>query len=254
MSFKSILVANRGEIAVRIIRAANDLNLRTVAVFSEDDSASLHAKMADETCALNGRGVHAYLDIDGVITAARTTGCDALHPGYGFLAENAGLARRCAEEEIVFIGPKIENLELFGDKGEARAAADRAQVPILRGIDRAVSLKEAKAFFTSLGPNAGMMIKAVAGGGGRGTRKVTKEDQIEDVYERCRSEATSALGNGELYVEEFIKRARHIEVQILGDRESNIIHLGERECSVQRRYQKAVEIAPAPPLIHYWPR
>ncbi|MFC1885478.1 carboxyl transferase domain-containing protein [Thermodesulfobacteriota bacterium] len=248
MSFKSVLVANRGEIAIRIIRTANDLNLRSVAVFSEDDSASLHTKTADETYMLNGRGVPAYLDIDAIIKAAESTGCDAIHPGYGFLSENADFARRCAEEGIVFIGPNVENLELFGDKGGARAAAARAEVPVLRGIDRAVSLEEAKGFFASLGPNAGMMIKAVYGGGGRGSRNVTKEDQIEDAYERCRSEAVSALGNGALYVEEFIKQARHIEVQILGDRQGNIIHLGERECSVQRRHQKAVEVAPAPHL------
>jgi pyruvate carboxylase len=246
MSFKGVLVANRGEIAVRIIRAANDLNLRTVAVFSEDESASLHTKMADETYELNGRGVPAYLDMDGIIKAAKSTGCDGIHPGYGFLAENADFARRCMKEGIVFIGPKVENLELFGDKAQARAAAARAEVPILRGIDRAVSLEEAKGFFASLGPNAAMMLKAVAGGGGRGSRTVTEEDQIEDVYDLCQSEALHALGNGDLYVEEFIKQARHIEVQILGDCQGNIIHLGERECSVQRRHQKIIEVAPAP--------
>jgi len=248
MSFDSILIANRGEIAVRIIRAAGDLNLRTVAVFSEDDAASLHGKMADEAHRLEGRGVPAYLDSDGIIAAARSTGCDAIHPGYGFLSENADFARRCAQEGIVFIGPKVESLELFGDKGQARAAAARADVPILRGINRDVSLKETKEFFTSLGKNAAMMIKAVAGGGGRGSRMVTEEDQIEEAYDRCRSEAASALGNDTLYVEEFVQRARHIEVQILGDHQGNIIHLGERECSVQRRYQKAIEIAPAPHL------
>jgi len=248
MNFKSVLVANRGEIAVRIIRAASDLNLRTVAVFSEDDSASLHTKMVDETYSLNGRGVPAYLDIAEIIKAAKSTGCDSIHPGYGFLSENADFARRCMEEGIVFIGPKVENLKLFGDKDQARAAAARAEVPILRGINRAVSLDEVKAFFASLGPNARMMIKAVNGGGGRGSRTVTEEEQIEDAYDLCQSEATYAFGNGKLYVEEFIKQARHIEVQILGDRQGNIIHLGERECSVQRRYQKAVEVAPAPHL------
>jgi acetyl/propionyl-CoA carboxylase alpha subunit/acetyl-CoA carboxylase carboxyltransferase component len=248
MKFDRLLVANRGEIAVRIIRAANDLNIRSVAVFSEDDSASLHLKMADDTVLLEGRGVPAYLDIDGIIQAAENTGCDAIHPGYGFLSENPEFARRCADKGIVFIGPDIENLELFGDKGRARAAAVRAGIPVLRGIDRAVSLEEAKAFFASIVPNAGMMIKALYGGGGRGSRTVTEADQIEDAYERCRSEAITALGNGDLYVEEFIKQARHIEVQILGDRGGNISHLGERECSVQRRYQKLVETAPAPHL------
>jgi len=248
MYFKNILVANRGEIAVRIMRAANDLNLRTVAVFSEDDSASLHTKMADETYALNGRSVPAYLDTNEIIKAAKITGSDAIHPGYGFLAEDAEFAKKCKEAGIVFIGPTTEILELFGDKGRARTAAAHAKVPILRGIDRSVTLDEAIAFFNSLGPDAGMMIKAVAGGGGRGSRLVTEKNQIEETYYRCQSEAKSALKNQALYVEEFIKRARHIEVQILGDQQGHIIHLGERECSVQRRHQKIIEIAPAPHL------
>ncbi|MCH8219515.1 MAG: ATP-grasp domain-containing protein, partial [Planctomycetes bacterium] len=174
--------------------------------------------------------------------------CDAIHPGYGFLAENAAFARKCAESGIVFIGPDVEHLELFGDKGRARAAAADADVPILKGIDKSVSLEEAQEFYASLGSNAGMMIKAVAGGGGRGSRAVTDEADIERAYNRCKSEATSAFGNGELYVEELIEHARHIEVQILGDKNGEIVHLGERECSVQRRYQKIVEIAPAPNL------
>jgi len=248
MSFKNVMVANRGEVAIRIVRAARDLGLRTVVVFTEDDSASLHTKMADGAYRLDGRGVSAYLDIDGIIDAAQSTGCEAIHPGYGFLSENADFARRCAEEGIAFIGPTVEDLELFGDKGEARAAAARAEVPILRGTDRAVSLDEARAFFASLGPDAGMMIKAVAGGGGRGSRIVNEADEIEDTYSRCQSEARSTLKSGDLYVEEFVRQARHIEVQILGDLQGNIIHLGERECSIQRRYQKAIEVAPAPHL------
>ncbi|MBI4766209.1 MAG: ATP-grasp domain-containing protein [Deltaproteobacteria bacterium] len=248
MEITGLLIANRGEIAVRIIRAASDLNLRTVAVFSEDDSASLHATMADEAQALAGRGVRAYMNMNGILEAARSTGCNAIHPGYGFLAEQADFARRCGEEGLLFIGPSIENLIIFGDKAQARQAAARAEVPILRGINRAVSLEEAKDFFSSLGPKAAMMIKAIAGGGGRGTRIVTEENQIEETYTRCRSEAGFVFKNGDLYVEEFIKQARHIEVQILGDRRGNLTHLGDRECTIQRRHQKLIEVAPAPYL------
>ncbi|MEW6186353.1 MAG: carboxyl transferase domain-containing protein, partial [Thermodesulfobacteriota bacterium] len=246
MKITGLLIANRGEIAIRIIRAANDLGIRTVSVFSEDDSESLHTRMADEACLLNGRGVSAYLDINGILSAATSKNCNAIHPGYGFLAEQANFARRCEEEGILFIGPSITNLELFGDKARARESAARAGVPVLRGINRAVSLEDAKAFFNSLGPKAAMMIKAVAGGGGRGSRIVTEADQIEETYSRCRSEAFYVFKNGDLYVEEFIPQARHIEVQILGDQQGNIIHLGERECSVQRRHQKLIEAAPAP--------
>ena len=248
MSFQKILIANRGEIAIRIMRAANDLGIQTVAIYSEDDATSLHRTIADESFALPGRGVPAYLDMDTIIDAAKEMNCDAVHPGYGFLAENSEFAKKCDEQNLTFIGPDVEHLELFGNKGRARAAATAAGVPILKGIDRSVSVEEAKEFFSSLGANAGMMIKAVAGGGGRGSRAVTEELEIEETFKRCQSEATSAFGNGELYVEEFIQQARHIEVQILGDKSGNIINLGERECSVQRRYQKIVEIAPAPHL------
>ena len=248
MGFQSILVANRGEIAIRIMRAANDLGINAVAVYSKDDSQALHRTVADQAVALKGRGVPAYLNMDGIIEAAKESNCDAIHPGYGFLAENAAFARKCAENGIAFIGPDVEHLELFGDKGRARAAAANVDVPILKGIDRSVSLEEAQEFYASLDGKSGMMIKAIAGGGGRGTRAVTNEADIEDAYNRCRSEANIAFGSGELYVEEFLERARHIEVQILGDKSGNIVHLGERECSIQRRYQKIVEIAPAPNL------
>ena len=246
MKIKSLLIANRGEIAIRIIRAAKDMKLKTVAVFSEDDSASLHTKMADEVLPLKGRGVPAYLDIDEIIAAAKNTGCNAIHPGYGFLSENKDFARRCGEEEILFIGPTVENLALCGDKARARTAAIEAGVPVLRGINRSVTLEEAKAFFAELNGGTGMMIKAIAGGGGRGSRIVTEPGQIEEAYDRCRIEAEIAFGNKTLYVEEFFNCARHIEVQILGDCWGNIAHLGERECSVQRRHQKIIEVAPAP--------
>ena len=248
MTITSLLVANRGEIAIRITRAAADLGIRTVAVFSEDDDNSLHTRVADEARRLDGRGAAAYLDIDGVIAAAKAMGCDAIHPGYGFLAENADFAYRCIEAGITFVGPNVEHLELFGDKARARAAAAAADVPILRGLDHAVSLQEARVFLDSLGADGAMMIKAVAGGGGRGTRAVTDSTALAGTYERCQSEAKASFGNGDVYVEEFVSRARHIEVQIVGDLHGAIIHLGERECSVQRRYQKVIEVAPAPNL------
>ena len=247
MSFDAVLIANRGEIAIRIARAASELGLRTVAVYSEDDARSLHIRAADEARSLDGIGAAAYLDEEAVVEAARNAGCGAIHPGYGFLAERASFARRCAEAGIVFVGPKTEHLELFGDKGRARAAAVASYVPVLRGLDRAVSLDEAREFLTSLDGGA-MIIKAVAGGGGRGTRVVDNADDLEATYQRCQSEARAAFGVEDVYVEEFLTRARHVEVQILGDDQGNVAHLGERECSVQRRYQKVVEIAPAPCL------
>ncbi|MFL2783946.1 MAG: carboxyl transferase domain-containing protein [Dehalococcoidia bacterium] len=248
MGFKKILIANRGEIAIRIMRASSDLGISTVAVFSEDDSESLHRTIADESFQLEGQGVFAYLDIEGIINIAKENAVDAIHPGYGFLAENADFTKRCDEEGIAFIGPNLEHIELFGDKGRARKAASDAGVPVLKGIDRPVTVEEAKEFFESLGDSSGMMIKAVAGGGGRGSRAVLKASELERAFKRCTSEARNAFGNGDLYVEQFIGKARHIEIQILGDKNGNIIDLGERECSVQRRYQKIVEIAPAPNL------
>ena len=248
-----LLVANRGEIAIRVMRAAAELGIPTVAVAPPDDAGALHTGKADEAVTLDGQGAAAYLDIEGILAAARDTGCDAVHPGYGFLAENADFARRCAEAGLVFVGPRVETLELFGDKARARAAATAAGVPVVRGIDRAVTAGEAAAFFDALGEGApgagrGMMIKAVAGGGGRGSRRVESAADVPSTYERCRAEALAAFGNGEVYVEEFIRRARHVEVQILGDATGAVAHLGERECSVQRHFQKIVEVAPAPGL------
>ncbi len=249
MTLTSVLIANRGEIAIRIARAAGDLGLRTVAIFSEDDATSLHRRMADASHALAGKGAKAYLDMDAVIQAARANGCDAIHPGYGFLSERAAFAERCAAAGLTFIGPKVEHLALFGDKTRARAAALAAEVPVTRGIDRSVSLDEARAFFQTLAADGqAMIIKALAGGGGRGTRVVTDLTDLDGAYERCRSEAQAAFGVEDVYVEAFIARARHIEVQILGDLTGGTAHLGERECSVQRRFQKVVEIAPAPGL------
>ncbi len=248
MTPNSLLIANRGEIAIRIIRAAAEMGIRTVAVFPDDDSSSLHTRRADEARHLTGVGAAAYLDGEQIIAIARESGCDAIHPGYGFLSENAGFARRCASEGIKFVGPRAEMLELFGDKVQARALAERCGVPIMRGTSGATSLDEARRFFSSLGAGASMMIKAVAGGGGRGMRAVSRAEDIEEAYKRCQSEARASFGNGDVYAEQLMPRARHIEVQIIGDGSGNVSHLWERECSIQRRNQKIVEIAPSPGL------
>ncbi len=248
MPVTKLLIANRGEIAIRIARAAADMGLPTVAVHSVDDAKSLHPRVADEVYALAGQGAAAYLNAESIIAAAQETGCDAIHPGYGFLAERADFARQCSAAGLTFVGPNVAQLELFGDKSSARVAAGHADVPVIRGLDHAVTLEEAKAFFASLGSGSAMIIKAVAGGGGRGTRAVMGADEVEAAYQRCQSEAAAAFGKSDVYVEEFVPRARHVEVQILGDRVGAIAHLGERECSVQRRFQKIVEIAPAPNL------
>ncbi len=245
---RRLLIANRGEIAVRIARAAMDLGIEAIAVYSEDDANGLHLRIADEAVPLRGRGVPAYLDIEGVVGRAVDANCDAVHPGYGFLAENAAFATACAGAGITFVGPRPEVLELFGDKGRARAASSDADVPVLRGTDRPTTLQETQEFFAGLDEGKAMIIKALAGGGGRGTRVVASADEIERAYERCRSEAERAFGNGSLYVEELIPRARHIEVQLLGDEDGGLIDFGERECSAQRRHQKVVETAPAPNL------
>jgi acetyl/propionyl-CoA carboxylase alpha subunit/acetyl-CoA carboxylase carboxyltransferase component len=248
MTPNSLLIANRGEIAIRIIRAAAEMGIRTVAVFPNDDSSSLHTRRADEARRLTGVGAAAYLDGEQIIAIAKESGCDAIHPGYGFLSENAGFAQRCATEGIKFIGPRAEILELFGDKVQARALAERCGVPIMRGTSGATSLDEARNFFSSLGAGASMMIKAVAGGGGRGMRTISRAEEIEEAYKRCQSEARASFGNGAVYVEQLMPRARHIEVQIIGDGSGNVSHLWERECSIQRRNQKIVEIAPSPGL------
>jgi acetyl/propionyl-CoA carboxylase alpha subunit/acetyl-CoA carboxylase carboxyltransferase component len=244
---KHLLIANRGEIAIRIARAASELGIATTAIFSEDDAASLHVKRADNQVALSGQGVAAYLDIEQIVRATREAGCDALHPGYGFLAENAEFARRCAEAGIVFVGPTPELLDLFGDKTSARAFAETHNVPLLPGTKGDTTLEEAQAFFASLGADGAVMIKAVAGGGGRGMRAVRREADLADAYERCRSEALGAFGNPAVYVEKLVGRARHIEVQVIGDGVA-VSHLWERDCTLQRRNQKLVEIAPSPTL------
>lgn len=200
MTISSILIANRGEIAIRIARAAADLGRRTVSVWSEDDAESLHRRMSDETVGLRGRGPAAYLDMDGILQAAIESGCDAVHPGYGFLSERAEFARRCAEAGLTFIGPQVGHLDLFGDKARARAAALAAGTPVSRGLDRSVTLEEAGQFLASLPPGQGMIIKALAGGGGRGSRVVLESGEVEAAYTRCRSEAQAAFGVPDVYV------------------------------------------------------
>jgi len=242
-----LLVANRGEIAIRVLRAAADLGMATVAVFSEDDATSLHIKQADIAVPLKGVGAGAYLDGAAIIAVAKSQGCDGIHPGYGFLSENAAFAAACAEAGLVFVGPSPEMLALFGDKGSARDLAARRGVPLLAGLNRAVSLDEAKTFFAGQGASGAMMIKALAGGGGRGMRVITEADQIEAAFERCASEAKAAFGDGGLYVERLIRRARHVEIQIIGDGDV-VLALGERECTLQRQHQKLIEVAPSPSL------
>ncbi|MDE5456404.1 biotin/lipoyl-binding protein [Bradyrhizobium sp. CSA112] len=248
MSFHKLLIANRGEIAIRIARAAGDAGLATVAIHSADDALSLHIRAADAAHEIPGRGARAYLDIEAVISAAKATGCDAVHPGYGFLSENATLARRCIEESIVFVGPSPEALDLFGDKARAKALAKQCGVPVIEGTSGPTSLEEARAFLESLGERGAIMIKAIAGGGGRGMRIVDDAGKLEEAYARCQSEAMAAFGSDGVYVERLIRNARHIEVQIICDHYGAISHLWERECTIQRRNQKLIEIAPSPSL------
>src|SRR6185312_14559363 len=236
----SLLIANRGEIAIRIAGAAAELGIRTVAVYAEDDVASLHVRRADKAVALTGSGARAYLDIAQLVAVARAEECDAVHPGYGFLGESAAFARACRDAGVIFVGPSPETLDLFGDKLAARDLARRSGVPVPRACD---TVDEARDFFPG-----GAMVKAVAGGGGRGMRAVFDAAELSAAYERCRSEAMASFGSDAVYIEALVPDARHIEVQIIGDAAGDIAALGERDCSLQRRQQKIVEIAPAPNL------
>lgn len=242
--FKKLLIANRGEIAIRIAATASELGIGTVAIYPEDDAASLHILRADEAVAIPGTGAAAYLDIGEVVRAAVNAGCDAIHPGYGFLSENAAFARACAEAGLTFVGPSPETLAVLGDKARARALAAEAGAPVLPGSPGAVAAEQAAAFMRGLGPGGAVMLKAVAGGGGRGMRPVERIEDLPAAYERCASEARQAFGDGAVYVERFFPKARHIEVQIAGDG-AEVIHLWDRECSVQRQRQKLIEVAPA---------
>ncbi|GAB3306983.1 ATP-grasp domain-containing protein [Epidermidibacterium keratini] len=243
---RRLLVANRAEIAVRIIDTAAALGIETIAVHPEDDAATAHVTAADRAVLLPGSGVAAYLDIDAIVAAAIETQADAIHPGFGFLSENAEFARRCAEAGIAFVGPSPEALLLFGDKAQARAQAQAAGVPTTRATSGPTTLQQAQDFWDSLGSSAAVMVKALAGGGGRGMAPVRDRADLEPAFARCASEAKAAFGDGSLYVEQLLEDAHHVEVQIVGDGTGAIAVLGDRDCSVQRRRQKLVEIAPAP--------
>ncbi|GAB2790776.1 carboxyl transferase domain-containing protein [Streptomyces daliensis] len=268
MGEPAVLVANRGAAAVRVLRAAAEAGMRTVAVHTPDEAGAPHTRLADEAHPLTAEGAHGYLDIDALLGIARRTGCDLVHPGWGFLSESADFARRCTADGLTFVGPSPEVLDLLGDKGRARALAAELGVPVLPGTTGATTLDEARAFLEGLGPDGALMVKALAGGGGRGMRQVRAQggpdastesdgpdlstpsgpDALAEAWERCASEARQSFGRGELYVEQLLTGARHIEVQIAGDAQGAVTHLWERDCSVQRRHQKLIEIAPAPAL------
>ncbi|WP_462409148.1 pyruvate carboxylase [Neobacillus sp. Marseille-QA0830] len=241
-----VLVANRGEIAIRIFRACTELNIRTVAIYSKEDSGSYHRYKADEAY-LVGEGkkpIDAYLDIEGIIAIAKRSGADAIHPGYGFLSENIHFARRCEEEGIIFIGPESKHLDMFGDKVKARKQAQLAGIQVIPGSDGPVnSLTEVIEFAEK--HEYPIIIKASLGGGGRGMRIVNSREEVSEAFDRAKSEAKAAFGNDEVYLEKLIEKPKHIEVQIIGDKQGNIVHLYDRDCSVQRRHQKVVEVAPS---------
>ncbi len=247
MALTSLMVANRGEIAIRILRAASELGLRGVAIHSEDDARGLHVLRGDTALALTGSGASAYLDAEQIVARALEAGCDGVHPGYGFLSESADFARRCRAAGLVFVGPSVETLERLGDKAEARALAEELGIPILPGTARGASVDEVREFLGSLGEGGALLIKAVSGGGGRGMRRVTSVDEVENAFARCASEAEKYFGGGDLYAEEWMPEARHIEVQVAGDGQA-VMHFWERECTLQRRHQKVVEVAPSPGL------
>lgn len=244
--FHKVLIANRGEVALRTVRALQDLSIASVAVYAQDDAQAPHVRAADAAVALGATGPAAYLDGANLIAIALAQGCDAVHPGYGFLSERADFARACAEAGLRFIGPTPEQLALFGDKAQARALALRCGVPLMPGTQAAVTLEEAQQFWQAQG-GAGIVVKAIGGGGGRGMRAVQSADELPAAYARCRSEALAAFGVEGVYVERLMAGARHIEVQVLGDGRE-VMALGERECTLQRRFQKVVEVAPSPSL------
>ena len=242
--FKKILIANRGEIAIRIIRACNEMGIKTVAVYSNADKNSLHVKFSDEAiCIGEGPAVESYLNIPRIIAAGEITNADAIHPGYGFLAENAKFSKICKENGFTFIGPHAEIIDLMGDKVNARNAAKDAGVPIIPGSNTLSSSEELLKIANKIGYP--IMLKAVAGGGGKGMRIVKNESEAEKGFNIIQNEAGMAFDNSEIYVEKFVENGRHIEVQILSDKFGNHLHLGERECSIQRSNQKLIEESPS---------
>ena len=244
--YKKILIANRGEIALRIIRACHELGLKSVAVYSTADKSSLHTKFADEAvCIGPPQSSESYLSIPSIISAGEITNSDAIHPGYGFLAENADFSKICSDNNFAFIGPKPDIINAMGDKSEAKKTMKSAGVPVIPGSEGIVSdPNEARRIASEIGYP--VMLKASAGGGGRGMRVVHNDSEIENAFSTASSEARSAFNNGDMYIEKFVENPRHIEIQILADAYGNVASLGERECSIQRRYQKLVEESPSP--------
>ena len=245
---KKVLIANRGEIAIRIARTCSDLGLKTVGIYSEDDANSLHLSKVDEAYKVDGKGAQAYLNIKEIIALAKKSKADGIHPGYGFLSENATFAAAAKRAKVKFIGPNEKTLKIFGDKTLAKELALSLGIPVIAGTDQKTSLKQAQGFLKSLNKNSSVVIKAISGGGGRGMRVVSQSDNFKESYERAASEAKASFDSSDLYLEEYLSEYRHIEFQILGDGTGAVSHLHERECSIQRRYQKLIEIAPSPSL------
>jgi acetyl-CoA carboxylase biotin carboxylase subunit len=243
--FRRVLVANRGEIAVRVIRALHELEIEAVAIYSTADKESMHVRLADRAVAVGpAPASQSYLNIPSVIAAATTTGCEAIHPGYGFLAENPAFVAACEDNELVFVGPTAEVMARMGDKVQAKAELKRAGVPLVPGSDGTVSPMEARSLAAELGYP--VLLKAAAGGGGKGMRIVDVDDGLEGAFRTAAAEAEAAFGDGSLYVEKLVRPARHVEIQVLADAQGGVLTLGERECSIQRRHQKLIEESPSP--------
>ena len=245
--FERVLVANRGEIAVRVIRACHELGIEAVAIYSSADEASLHVRLADRAVRIGPAPAgQSYLSIPAVIAAAETTGCQAVHPGYGFLAENADFVRACADNDLVFVGPPADVMERMGDKAEAKREMHAADVPLVPGTDGGASLDDVRAAADELGYP--VLLKAAAGGGGKGMRLVQAPAELASAYATAGAEAQGAFGDGSLYLEKAVVPARHVEIQVLCDAGGRVLTLGERECSIQRRHQKLIEESPSPAL------
>lgn len=244
--FKKVLVANRGEIALRIIRACHELGIKTVAIYSQADEESLHVQLANEAyCVGPAQSAKSYLNVANIMSVALMSGADAIHPGYGFLAENASFAEICADHQIKFIGPSANMIRIMGDKATAKKTMADVGVPVVPGLDGTIADAE---LVRGWAKHAGypIIIKATAGGGGKGMRLVNAEEEVESQLEMARAEAKAAFGNDEVYIEKYITNPRHVEFQVLADQYGNVVHLGERDCSIQRRHQKLLEEAPSP--------
>jgi acetyl-CoA carboxylase biotin carboxylase subunit len=243
--FRRVLIANRGEVAVRMVRACHELGVEAVAVYSTADRDSLHVELADQAVHVGPpAAAQSYLNVPSLVAAATTTGCEAVHPGWGFLAENAAFAAACEDNDLAFVGPRPESIEVMGDKIRAKEAAAAAGVPLVPGSDGAATLEQVRSLAGEIG--FPLLLKAAAGGGGRGMRLVPDPDELESAYRTASAEAQAAFSDGSLYVERALVGARHVEIQVLGDGEGRVLTLGERDCSIQRRHQKLVEEGPSP--------